>query len=131
MAKITGGLALLALLLSACSTSTSALTGEWRLSKLNGADPIAGSIVTLVFDEKQVSGSGGCNTFSGSFSVKSSKITFSDLAMTLMACLDQQVNQQEADYFIALNQVDKFTVSQDSLELTGSNVSLEFVKVNR
>ena len=120
----------LALLLSACTSPTADLTGEWRLVKLNGADPLPGTNLTLVFDGEKVSGSGGCNSYFGEYSVKGDKITFKDLGMTLMACLDAQANQQETDYFNALGQVEFYQVTQDSLTLTGQNVTLEFTKEN-
>ena len=128
MRKHISSLILLAMLLGACTSPTADLTGEWRLVKLNGSDPLAGTNVTLIFEEDKVSGSGGCNSYFGGYSITGDKIRFSDLGMTLMACLDNQANQQETDYFNALGQIEFYQVSQDSLTLTGSNVSLEFIK---
>lgn len=105
-----------------------ALTGEWKLVRINGVETLPGVEVTLTFDQGTASGFAGCNSFSGAAKLSGKNILFSDLSMTLMACLDDAITRQETDFFIALNQVDTWQVSGDRLRLSGMNVNLEFTR---
>nr|MCU0465321.1 META domain-containing protein [Anaerolineae bacterium] len=78
----------------------------WYLLENKGAPMIEGTSITLSFDKNgQVGGSGGCNSYGGSYTVDGNSLRFSDVFSTLMACVDNMLNQQEADYFAALSQV--------------------------
>ena len=114
-------------LLASCNKNRDNLTGEWRLTSLDGIPAVEGSAVTIRFDGTQVSGFGGCNTYSGGYTAKGGKIELTDLSMTLMACQDSELNEQETSFFITLNLVDRYTVSQESLTLRSSDVELEFI----
>ena len=90
------------------STDQRVLTGiEWRLVSLGptGAeqDVIPGTTVTLRLGEDgRASGSTGCNSYGGSYQVRGDTISFSRIAATRRACLDQNANQQEHRFLSAL-----------------------------
>ena len=46
----------------------------------------------------QVSGSFGCNQFSGRYRVNGGKITFEQIISTLMACQEAQMSQESTGY---------------------------------
>lgn len=78
----------------------------WRLDGIaTGADAVssvlAGTEVTALFEDGQVSGSGGCNTYTGGYTVDGQAIAVTDLASTKMAC-EPEVSAQEAAYLEAL-----------------------------
>ena len=109
------------LLLSACAGilpgSGDPLGGtSWRLMTLGGASLIPGTEITLTFEEGQVRGSSGCNTYGGPYQVDGDKITMTDLYMTEMACLDPEgVMDQELEYLELLRDAQAFQV--DGAEL--------------
>ena len=96
---------------------------EWELLSLNGADPIEGKAITLRFGETSLEGSGGCNTYGGSYTASEGSLRLSDLYWTEMACMEPQgIMEQEQAYFEALNtatryQTDRTPVDGDRLEL--------------
>lgn len=126
------------LLLAACSPAadSNALAGtRWELHSLDGNDQVGAAIggqpVTLSFDSAtEVSGSGGCNGFGGSYSADANagSISFSELVSTLMACQAEGVGEVEAQYFAALNAATDYSVSADTLTITGAGHTLIFVR---
>lgn len=115
-------LALIALLLSACSGGTAAAglpEGEWALTSLNGSPPLEGSTVTIQFDENQVSGSAGCNSYGGQFNAgQDGSLTFENVFNTEMACMEPEgVMEQETTYLQTLTQTASFTIADGQLEL--------------
>jgi heat shock protein HslJ len=126
--KIIQILTLLMLLAAACNAADATPEGEWVLATLNGANTLPDVTVTLNIDGDSVSGFSGCNHFSGKADIKGRQIQLNELSMTLMACLDELVNQQEADFFIALNLVDTWQVADDRLTLSGGDWALEFTR---
>jgi len=116
------------LALAGCSGKAQDLAGEWFLAELNGAPPVSGTNVSIAFSEDAIAGSGGCNTYGGGYTLSGQKIQFSELAMTLMACMDEDINRQEADFFIALNQVGSWDVSGDTLTLSGDTARIVFAR---
>jgi heat shock protein HslJ len=97
---------MLIILLAACSpeSTTNALSGtSWHLVSYGPIDqqtPAAEGVTTLVqfSPDGQVSGSFGCNQFSGQFRVQGGKITFDQLLSTLMACQEPQASQESAGF---------------------------------
>ena len=99
------------------------LTGtSWNVTGINngnqGVESVAaGAAVTLVFGtDGSVSGSGGCNTYTGSVAISGDAITFGPLASTQMAC-DQAVMTQETQFFAALGASKSFKVSGSTLTM--------------
>jgi heat shock protein HslJ len=92
-------LVLASLTLVACSASdltreahpTTLAGTNWRVVTINGMAPNAGKEPTMVFAGAQVSGSAGCNSYSGAYRYEPSTgaIAFDQTAMTAMACVDR------------------------------------------
>ena len=81
------------LLLTACSTAAGPtedpLAGTaWELIAYRKSRPIPGSVITAVFEDGQVRGTTGCNSYSGPYQVDGDRIAIGPLAVTEMACLE-------------------------------------------
>lgn len=113
--------------LAGCRGSTAAPEGVWRLISLNGAPVLEGGQLTIEFKKgDQVSGASGCNSFGGGYQLSGASLDFSNLAMTLMACADAGVMQQESAYLAALEAVDTIEVGETSLILSGPGTELVY-----
>jgi heat shock protein HslJ len=125
-------LAALALLgLAACSTagsgaeagsapSASATGREWRLVELGGrpaAMGAGGRPATLRLEAGRASGFAGCNSFSGGYEMADSRLAFSPLASTRMACAEGM--ELEREYLAALEATRSFRLTTQGLELLG------------
>jgi len=90
------------------------------------ASAVAGSTVTALFaPDGMVAGSGGCNDYSGSYTVSGATLTFGPLASTKKACADAAVSDQEAAYFAALEKVKTFAFSGGRLQLRDAGGALQ------
>ena len=116
------------LVLAACATSGSQagggdLTGKvWALTTLNGQPLAAGTGISAQFtSDGKVSGSAGCNTYLGKYSVSGSTIAFgASIATTMMAC-PQPVMDQESAYLKMLEAARIYSVKGDQLTLNGAD----------
>ncbi len=124
-------LGMIGLLATACSGAGAAdLAGtSWTLVTLNGAALAPDTEVTLTFEvvdsEARIGGTGGCNSYGGSYEQSGSALTFRDVFSTLMAC-EGPVMDQELSYFNALAGVTGFSLAGETLRLTGQGVELVF-----
>ena len=109
------------LLTYAATDGARAIRGDWEVTSYDAGtalvSPIAGSSATATFDSTQISGTGGCNTFSGPYSVDGDAITVGPLAATLRACADPAVEQQEQRYLQALALAKSYAVVGNRLDL--------------
>jgi heat shock protein HslJ len=112
------------------------LTGrEWTMMFYNNGkggfqSAVIGSTVTATFSEDgQVTGTGGCNSYSGSFTVEGNAISFGGMAATEMACMQDGIMAQESAYFEALGKVQRYRIEGDHLTFYGEGTTrmLEFV----
>src|SRR5262245_19662179 len=86
-------------LLAACGGSTTAagLDGShWNLSAMKASaggatPPLPGTAITLEISGDAVSGSAGCNTYSGSVQHDNSAFTVGQLAVTNKACSPEEI----------------------------------------
>lgn len=95
----------------------------WIVEDINRSGVIDNARLTLTFGaDGRVSGSGGCNNFSGTYSVDESKLTLSQLAMTRRACLAPAMSMQETKYTGALGGITAWVITGDgALELLGDD----------
>lgn len=118
-------------LLSSCSLSkkenavkaddTMLFNNEWRLVKMGaknmkyeeGCEPIT---LLLTSEPENVSGFSGCNRYFGKFATKKNKLSFKQMACTLMVCPQQDMNL-ESRYLQLLDKVNSFVMQDDTLML--------------
>jgi len=90
------------------------LNRDWKLVSLQRAPQnvqnTTGAGMTIRFSaDGKVSGSGGCNSFGGSYTVGENRsITFSQLISTLRACAAPSVNTLEQEYLSALQSASSY-----------------------
>ena len=110
---------LLLLCLSACTTKPAdELEGSsWQLVSMGDQLPLNGTTLTISFKEGQAGGSSGCNTFSTGYQVEDGQIQFGEIAVTLMACMDDGVMEQEQAYLNFLQDVSGFSLEEGKLSL--------------
>jgi heat shock protein HslJ len=128
MNKIIVFLSICAVILAACASPASQtgggdLTGKiWALTELTGKPPVAGTGISAGFSaDGKVSGSAGCNRYTGTYTTSGNSITFSSpMATTMMMC-DAPVMEQESAYLKALGEAKTYAVKGDQLTLTGAN----------
>ncbi len=107
------------------------LTGtRWLATGINNGKQAVVSImggveVTAIFAEDgTVAGSGGCNEYSGPYTVDGTSIKIGPIAGTLKACAED-VNTQEAAYYAALEAATTFDFVNGSLELRDDGGALQ------
>jgi heat shock protein HslJ len=88
---------------------------SWRVMAINGVATAPAAAPTAVFKVADVSGSAGCNQYSGRYEYDAStgSIRFHEIAMTAMACAEAAKNAVEAAFSKALLQVS--TASMDAV----------------
>jgi heat shock protein HslJ len=118
------------------ASSNPLLNTSWNLVSYGTPDDqtpvIEGSSVTIAFPSNiRVEGNGGCNGYGGSYTVDGDTITFTEVVSTLMACAEDDVTQQEADYFTALNAAASYEIAGNQLIITTSDgQELHFASTN-
>jgi heat shock protein HslJ len=104
------------------ATGTSSLEGtlwvmeEYRDSEGNLVPSLPEITVTVEFLDGKVSGSSGCNSYSGSYEVNGDRIEFGLFASTMMACPEPQM-ELESGVLSALGSSIRFEVNDSSLTL--------------
>jgi heat shock protein HslJ len=71
---------------------------QWMLESINETPVVPGSDVTLQFDaDNTAGGHAGCNSYGGTYALNNGDIVFSDIIRTLVACVDENIMDQEDD----------------------------------
>lgn len=90
----------------------------WRLAGIDGRelDPELPD-VTLAFESDRVSGSGGCNWYTGWLAEADGGFTISHLAVTRRSCVHPRIMDREARYLAALETISSYRLSDGELTL--------------
>jgi len=110
------------ILLVACGgTSGDPLNNtSWELYSMGEYSPIAGSRLTIRFEEGQVSGNGGCNSYGGEYRVNGDRLKLEKLMSTLMACADPAIMEQETIFMQVLGEAQRFDIVDGRLQMYAS-----------
>lgn len=97
---------------------------EWVLTSLNGETLLAGTHIMLGFEERWISGFGGCNAYGGGpdsggyAATADGSLTIPEMAITAMECPSPEgVMEQEKAYVQALRQAKTYRIVDDRLEI--------------
>ena len=91
---------------------------SWILYAYRKTAPVPGTQITARFEEGQVTGSSGCNTYFGAYEVSGSSITIGPVGMTEMACLDPEgAMEQEREYLERLANAQTFRLTDGRLQI--------------
>ena len=117
----------LLLALTACAAagpgSGDTLDGtSWELVSYGETKPIPGTTITAAFEDGEMNGSAGCNTYFGSYQVSGDKIRVGDMAMTEMACLEPEgAMEQELVFAELMRGAQSFRLADGQLEIFGAD----------
>jgi putative lipoprotein len=89
----------------------------WRVDEIDGRRVQGSNAPTLAFDGAQrVSGSSGCNRYTGALTAAGAGLRVGEVAMTRMAC-PPAVMEMESRFVTALAAVRGYRLAGDALEL--------------
>lgn len=93
---------------------------EWTLTHLEGEAVADGVTATLLLEGegRRATGSGGCNRFTGTYTLAGGSLVFGGVAATRMACPSPALEVEEA-YFRLLGMVGSYRTAGSGLELLG------------
>jgi putative lipoprotein len=121
--RLAGAVLLTALAVAGCAagsanrTSDQSPHGQWRVTQIDGDDVGGAARTTLdIGADGTVSGSGGCNRYSGGAEIDGSTIIIGPVAATKMACLGMPM-EQETRFFAALDKARSWRLSEGNLLL--------------
>jgi heat shock protein HslJ len=115
------GLMILAVLLVGCGGAANGPALQdtpWTLVTLGGEPPLSGTVPSVEFSTDEISGSAGCNTYFGAYTVDGSEITIGDVASTEMWCEEPAgVMDQEQAFLAALRSAAGYRLTGAQLDL--------------
>lgn len=79
--------------------------------------PLLGTTLNLTFDQGQVYGSSGCNTFRAAYASEGNRLAIGPIASTRKACSAEGVMQQEREFLAALESVKVWAISGGMLDV--------------
>ena len=101
---------------------------SWTFVSIGGA-PVAGDRATsLQFDGARLSGSAGCNRFSGSYRIEGSTLTAGPLMATKMACPGAGMAQEDAFFKLMAGPVSLRFPTDGTMEITGADGQMAVLK---
>ena len=127
---------MISLAVSACAAesggASASLTGDWKLVSYGSATAqtpaVEGAEARLTFNEDgTVTGNSSCNGLGGGYTVEGNRVTFSEVVMTLMACDDSRMAQEDAVQQV-LTDTATFKVDGNTLTLTNGDMTLVLTK---
>jgi heat shock protein HslJ len=94
---------------------------KWKVTSFNNnrhavVGVLGESNLTLSFEDGQVSGSAGCNSFHGKYSTEGSQLTLGPLATTRRACEEPLMNQ-EREFLAALASAVTWSIEGNVLDM--------------
>ncbi len=110
----------------------SLLGTEWLLTDLPGTTVILNSQASFaVLESGRASGNASCNRFTGAVSIDGNTIKFGPVASTRMACGDDALNTQEAQFLKFLSAANRFEMRDPFLLLfaQGYDQPLHFSRI--
>lgn len=98
-------------------------TRQWKLVAIDGAAVAAASRAYLELNAEQnrFTGHTGCNRMFGSVNIHARRVDFSNVGMTKMACVEPRARRVETALLRALENVDRFRLRGNSLDLLSRN----------
>ena len=98
---------------------------SWSLDSYLGGENNTESVltytqITALFQSGQVSGTGGCNSYGGSYVAMGDNITFSGITSTLMFCAEN-ISDQESVYFMNLQDAARYEIAGNMLKMLDAN----------
>jgi heat shock protein HslJ len=104
------------------STPPTLYAGQWRLASIGQSAALPADVtqrpwLQFAADSGRVSGNLSCNRASGTFTMEGETIRFGPMMSTKMACVDEGLNRQEAEFGRAIASTNRFRVRGDTLEL--------------
>ena len=87
---------------------------------------VVGHAITLSLTEDGASGRSACNSYSGKYVVSNQRIDFSELIQTDMGCMPAEIMESERVYLESLTRVDRVSMGEGELILSGEDVELVF-----
>jgi len=111
---------------AAAGASPSALTGTtWRVAGAESAAVSLSSLPTITFDKPEhVTGSTGCNRFSGSATQSGASLRFGALLTTRRACAESALMDQERRFLQALEACRSWRRTSPASGSSGGNLEL-------
>ncbi|MFC2033302.1 META domain-containing protein [Chloroflexota bacterium] len=115
-----------------CGTSISLEGNDWVLESYgtqgNLKTVLADTEVTATFNsaDEQVTGSGGCNGYGGSYELEGSKLSIPGPLMSTMMSCGEEKDQQEQQIFIALQSAESYQIDDGKLTINCGNTILVF-----
>lgn len=107
--------------LPACSAggAVAPLEGSaWELVEPEADAQVIGRPITLVFEDGQVRGSSGCNTYRGAYHVRGAGIVIESLIATAMACPEPEgIMDREQEFLEFLAEVETYQVLEGKLQI--------------
>ena len=93
---------------------------DWTLTSVLGRPVADGSGASILFDREQgrVSGSTGCNSFTGAYDVVGTLLSLDGVGMTRMAC-PPELSQLETDVLEAFRRAGSYRILGNELQLVG------------
>ena len=100
----------------------------WKLITLNGAPVLPGSEITAIFgDGSNLSGTGGCNNYSGTYSVNGNSISVQNIVNSQQQCVSPDgVMPQERSYINVLGSASGFEIQGTTLSVRGTQGTLVY-----
>ncbi|MFN8017162.1 MAG: META domain-containing protein [Acidimicrobiales bacterium] len=97
---------------------------SFRATDGKTTDADTSSVATLAFQAKKLTGSTGCNNFSGTYTATATDLKIELGPMTQKACAGGLPSEQESTLVASLAKVDAYTISSDQLVLSGGGKEL-------
>jgi len=97
---------------------------DWDLTSLAGQAPLPDKLVTISFSETEVTGSAGCNSYFGSYTLTGSQLSIGQLGSTMMFC--EEGMEQEQQFLAMLGTAEKIALEQATLTIHTAQGTLVF-----
>ena len=81
--------------------------------------------VTAFFQNGTLSGTGGCNDYSTSYTINGASLNIAPVPVTGVSC-DDATDQQEESFFLALDDITSYQIQGNKLTLSGPTHTLIF-----